>query len=106
MSLISVSQAGAAYDSAGRGDLSLVLTGYAGNEEQVLRLRNANRSTVQTREYLDWRYRQLPDMPPPCIAWLMSAGGEAVGMAAAIFWGLWGGGGVGDVAVVRGMSFG
>src|ERR1041385_5662786 len=104
MSLSPTPQIRAADESVGCGDLSLVLTGYAGHEEQVLRVRNANRSTEQTRGYMDWRYRQLPNMPPPCVAWLVSASGEAVGMAAAIFRAFWVNGVASHLAVVGDIS--
>jgi GNAT superfamily N-acetyltransferase len=104
MPLSPLSQGLAVYDSAGCSDFSLALTGYADNEDRVLHLRNANRDTAQTREFLDWRYRQLPDMPSPCIAWLMSSAGEAVGMAAAVFRAFWVNGALSRMAVVGDIS--
>jgi GNAT superfamily N-acetyltransferase len=75
-----------------------------GYEEQILRLRNMNRETAQTREYLDWRYQQLPDNPPPRVAWLVSGAGEAVGMAAAIFRIFWIKDALESVAVIGDIS--
>lgn len=70
---------------SGAGEYMIELTGYSGYEEQVLRLRNVNRSVAQTGEFLDWRYRILPGLPPPRVAWLLDPAGCPVGMAAAIF---------------------
>lgn len=104
MSLSPLSQVSGVSNSIGLRDLSLVFTSYVGNEERVLLLRNSNRCTPQTREYLDWRYCQLPDMPAPCIAWLISAAGEAVGMAAAIFRPYWMNGTLSHIAVLGDIS--
>lgn len=71
------------------GGFSVELGGYCGHEDEILRLRNANRSVVQTRDFLDWRYRTLPELPPPRIAWLRDPSGRAVGMAAAIYRRFW-----------------
>lgn len=85
MSLSSAAGSGPAGVSGARGGLKVVLTGYEGHEDEVLHVRNANRETAQSRQYLDWRYRPLPGLPAPRIAWMRSDSGEAVGMAAAIF---------------------
>lgn len=90
--------------SGASGGYKLMLTSYTGHEDQILRLRNANRGTVQSREYLDWRYHSLPGLPAPRIAWLLSGSGEAVGMAAAIFRSFWIDGVVSNVAVVGDIS--
>lgn len=82
----------------------MAVTGYPGHEERVLHLRNVNRKIAQTREYLNWRYRQLPGNPPARIAWLESERGEAVGMAAAIFRAFWVNDKLESVAVVGDIS--
>lgn len=61
------------------------VTGFEGFQEEILRLRNANRERTQTLEYLNWRYRSAADAPGPCVFWLFQAAGERVGMASAIF---------------------
>lgn len=71
------------------GDYRVEFTGYCGHEDEVLRLRNANRAVVQTRAYLDWRYRTHPGLPQPRIAWLRDSSGLALGMAAAIYRCFW-----------------
>lgn len=68
---------------------SCIVTEYAGNEQEILRLRNANRGNLETREYLDWRYQTPPGAPDPKVFWLVSAAGERVGMASLIFRPYW-----------------
>jgi GNAT superfamily N-acetyltransferase len=65
--------------------VSCSVTALGGSERQILRLRNANRERPETLEYLRWRYERAPGCPEPCIYWLLSGGGERIGMAAAIF---------------------
>ena len=66
-------------------DYSCIVTGYEGYEDEILRLRNSNRSNTQTRRYLDWRYGEWPDGHQPRVFWLMSVSGHRVGMASLIF---------------------
>lgn len=66
-------------------DISCEVTGFAGFEHQILRLRNGNRDNPETLEYLRWRYESAPEDPPPCIFWLRGPDGQPLGMAAAIF---------------------
>jgi len=61
------------------------VTGFEGFQEEILRLRNANRERTETLDYLNWRYRSAPDAPGPRVFWLFEAAGERVGMASAIF---------------------
>ncbi|MCI0563596.1 MAG: GNAT family N-acetyltransferase, partial [Nitrososphaera sp.] len=70
-------------------DYSFTVTGYAGFEDEVLGLRNANRSKAQTRGYLDWRYRGLLNAPEPKVFWIKSSSGRAVGMSSLIFRPYW-----------------
>lgn len=65
--------------------VSCEVTGFAGFEQQILRLRNSNRDNPETLEYLRWRYESAPQDPPPCIFWLRGPDGQPLGMAAAIF---------------------
>ena len=71
------------------GQYSCIVTEYAGNEQEVLRLRNATRANPETREYVDWRYQTPPGAPHPKVFWLVSASGERVGMASLIFRPYW-----------------
>ena len=64
-------------------------TGYAGFEDELLRVRNSNRSVAQTRRYLDWRYAKLDGAPEPVVFWIKSESGETVGMASLIFRKYW-----------------
>lgn len=76
-------------DARFAGDFRLDVTGYGGHEEEILHVRNANRGVAQRRDYLDWRYRTLPGLPQPRVAWLRDADGQALGMAAAIYRRFW-----------------
>ena len=67
------------------GAFSCLVTGFPGQEPEILRLRNTNRRTPETLAYLTWRYRAAADAPPPCVYWLLDPQGQRVGMAAAIF---------------------
>lgn len=67
------------------GAFVLAVTGYEGFEEEVLRLRNANRAGSKSRQYLDWRYGQDGAEIEPRVYWVRTADGQAVGMAAVIF---------------------
>src|SRR5690242_4981945 len=61
------------------------VTCFHGFEDEILRLRNANRERAETLEYLFWRYQFTADAPEPRIFWLLSPDRERVGMAAVIF---------------------
>lgn len=65
--------------------VSCEVTGFCGHEEAILSLRNSNRDSPETPEYLRWRYESAAGAPAPCVFWLKSADGEVLGMAAAIF---------------------
>jgi len=64
---------------------SCEVTGFEGFQHEILRLRNANRERAETLDYLAWRYRSTADAPEPRVFWLLSSGGERVGMAAVVF---------------------
>src|SRR5439155_3477843 len=66
-------------------EISCTVTGFGGFEQEILRLRNSNRGTPETSEYLRWRYEVAPDTAEPCVFWLFDSAGERIGMAAAIF---------------------
>jgi len=66
-------------------EFSCEVTGFAGLESEILRLRNANRDRLETLEYLEWRYRCTADAPQPLVFWLLRAGGERIGMASVVF---------------------
>jgi hypothetical protein len=66
-------------------DHTCLVTDYAGNEQEVLRLRNANRDKPETKEYVDWRYQKATGAPAPKVFWLLSPSGERVGMASLIY---------------------
>jgi GNAT superfamily N-acetyltransferase len=61
------------------------VTSFNGSEQQILRLRNANRENPETLAYLRWRYACAPGFPEPSVYWLRSATGERIGMASVIF---------------------
>lgn len=67
------------------GGFSCAVTGFEGLQEEILRLRNANRERPETLDYLSWRYRSVADAPEPRVFWLLQPTGERVGMASAIF---------------------
>ena len=103
-------------ESASRsGEFSCAVTGFAGLEAEILRLRNTNRESAETAQYLAWRYRTEADAPQPCVYWLLDPHRQRVGMAAAIFRPYWIDGTrahaavVGDISVVarlRGRGLG
>ena len=88
---------------------SCAVTGFAGLEPEILRLRNTNRAIPETPAYLTWRYRTEADAPQPCVYWLLDPNGERVGMAAAIFRPYWVNGArlqtavIGDISVDAGL---
>lgn len=86
------------------GGFEVALTGIAGYEAEVLRLRNANRSEAKSMEYVLWRYRQQEGVPEARIAWLVDASGSAVGMAACVFRPFCIDGAVSDVGVLGDIS--
>ena len=85
-------------------EYSCIVTEYVGNEQEVLRLRNASRDNPETREYVDWRYQTPPGSPGPKVFWLVSASGERVGMASLIFRRYWCNGSPVHVAVLGDIS--
>lgn len=75
-----------AYEDAG---FACTVTGFEGFEQEILRLRNANRDHPETLEYLRWRYQSARDAPAPQIFWLSSPEGERIGMGSAVFRPYW-----------------
>jgi GNAT superfamily N-acetyltransferase len=65
------------------------VTGYAGFQSEILRLRNANRSLARTARYLDWRYAGSNGAPEPKVYWMNDGAGRCSGMAAVIFRAFW-----------------
>ena len=84
--------------------ISCEVTGFAGMEPEILRLRNSNRENSETATYLKWRYESVPDAPPPCVYWLVTPAGERIGMAAVIFRPYWVQGALTQVAVIGDIS--
>jgi len=70
-------------------DFKFSVSGYTGFEDEILTIRNANRSIAQSRDYLDWRYATYLDGPAPVVFWVKSALGETVGMASLIYRPYW-----------------
>lgn len=68
---------------------SCAVTGCDGYEQEILRLRNANRDSPETLEYIDWRYHSSPDAPQPRVFWLLSQDGQRIGMASVVFRPYW-----------------
>jgi GNAT superfamily N-acetyltransferase len=89
---------------SGIGDYRFTVTGYAGLQGEVLRLRNANRPVAQTAAYLDWRYSGPTGAPDPKLFWINDATGRSVGMAALIFRPFWIDGEPQHVAVLGDIS--
>jgi GNAT superfamily N-acetyltransferase len=65
------------------------VTGFNGYEQEILRLRNANRDELESLEYLDWRYQRSPDSPEPQVFWLLSPERQRIGMASVVFRPYW-----------------
>lgn len=83
---------------------SCTVTGFEGFEQEILRLRNANRDHPETLEYLSWRYQSSRDAPPPRVFWLSSPGGERIGMGSAVFRPYWIAGVRAQIAVLGDIS--
>jgi GNAT superfamily N-acetyltransferase len=84
--------------------VSCAVSGFAGMELEILRLRNTNRDTPETAAYLKWRYESVAGAPAPCVYWLLTDTGERIGMAAAIFRPYWVEGRLTPVAVIGDIS--
>jgi len=85
---------------------SCTVTGFEGFEQEILRLRNANRDHPETLDYINWRYQSSPDAPPPRVFWLSSPDGERIGMGAAVFRPYWIDGVRLQIAVLGDISLG
>jgi GNAT superfamily N-acetyltransferase len=92
------------YESPEAAPFVFNITGYTGFEEEILRLRNANRDVQKTREYLDWRYARLSGTPAPRVFWIRSSDNLAVGMASLIFRRYWVNNEPRDLAVLGDIS--
>jgi GNAT superfamily N-acetyltransferase len=71
------------------GGFSCAVTGSDGLEQEILRLRNANRDSPETLEYIDWRYQSSRDAPEPRVFWLLSPDRQRIGMASVVFRPYW-----------------
>jgi GNAT superfamily N-acetyltransferase len=80
------------------------VTSAEGFEQEILRLRNANRDKSETPPYIDWRYRRLAGVPQPQVFWLQAANGERIGMASVVFRPYWIDGARVQAAVVGDIS--
>ncbi len=70
-------------------DFSFFITPYQGFEDEVLRIRNRNRSIPRTRSYIDWRYLGQNSQSPPEIFWIKASTGAFIGMAALVYRPYW-----------------
>ncbi len=75
-----------ARDPAG---FTVAVTSAQGFEQEILRLRNANRDRAETSQYINWRYQHLAGAPPPQVFWLLAPQGERIGMASVVFRPYW-----------------
>src|SRR5438445_1861291 len=89
---------------SGRGSYRLAVTGYAGFEGEIQRLRNANRPLARTATYLNWRYAGSAGAPDPKIFWISDGTERFLGMAALIFRPFWVNGELQHVAVLGDIS--
>ncbi len=64
-------------------------TPYHGFEEEILKLRNRNRSTTRNRSYMDWRYQGMKTRHQPEIYWVKNHAGSFIGMASVIYRPYW-----------------
>jgi GNAT superfamily N-acetyltransferase len=71
------------------GEFSCEVTGFHGYEQEILRLRNANRENPETLEYLVWRYQRSSDSPEPRVFWLLTSERRRIGMASVVFRPYW-----------------
>ncbi len=69
--------------------ITIFSSGYKGYENKALELRNQNRSNIQTRKHMDWRYSHHQQAPPPKIYWVNDKKKGPVGMASIIFRPYW-----------------
>jgi GNAT superfamily N-acetyltransferase len=70
-------------------EFSCEVLGFHGYEQEILRLRNANRDWSETLEYLRWRYECEGSAPAPRVFWLRTRAGERVGVASVLFRPYW-----------------
>ncbi|MBS0377857.1 MAG: hypothetical protein JSS29_05165 [Proteobacteria bacterium] len=85
-------------------DISYAVTGLQGWERQVLGLRNSNRETDESMEYLNWRYATPEGAPAARIYWARVGAEAPIGVAAAIFRWYWIKGSRRPVAVIGDIS--
>jgi len=65
------------------------VTGYAGYEEEALRIRNANRPFSRTPQAAAWHYKSLAGAPEPKVFWVRDMANQAVGMASVVYRPYW-----------------
>lgn len=65
--------------------VSFDVTPYCGNENDVIRLFNKNRSEKKSRTYMDWRYKGEKSENPALIFWVLDSKKNRIGMTALIF---------------------
>ena len=70
-------------------EVTFSVTPYRGHEEEILRIRNNNRSEPQTRDYIEWRYAGEKSPYFPIIYWVHLSDGTRVGMASINFRPYW-----------------
>lgn len=70
-------------------DYKFTVTGYAGHEDEALRVRNANRPFSRTPETAAWHYRSLAGAPEPKVFWVRDTADQAVGMASVVYRPYW-----------------
>ncbi len=85
-------------------NISYAVTSFHGWERQVLGLRNSNRETEESIEYLNWRYATPEGAPAARIYWARVGADAPIGMAAAIFRWYWIKGSRRPVAVIGDIS--
>ena len=70
-------------------EFSFLVTPYPGFEDEILCLRNRNRSVPKNRAYFDWRYLGQETLTPPEILWVKAPSSAFVGMASLIYRPYW-----------------
>ena len=70
-------------------EYSFTMTSFVGNEDEILNLRNKNRTIKKDRSYLQWRYLGLKTKKAPEIFWIKNKNGTEIGMASIIYRPYW-----------------
>lgn len=63
----------------------IVTTPYNGYENDLLEMRNRNRTSFKGREYMDWRYKQLEGNRAARLFWIELYNGIKIGVAGVVF---------------------